>query len=201
MQQYLEHPTEEALERFLLNQSHEEELEVLETHILACDSCITRLETLETQVTAIKTALKDLPEDSPDRQVSNEGRSWRSWFTIPRLAWAGAAAGLTVCLALSTPVQINLSPERSAKTFVVPEWRPLHVHLNTADLTDGPVSAQLVTGQGAEIWRASSAVKAEQAELNLPRLTKPGNYFLRLYSPSKGSQDGTLLREFAFQVK
>ena len=54
---YLEHPSEEALERFLLNRSEESEVEILETHVLACESCITRLETLESDLITLKTAL------------------------------------------------------------------------------------------------------------------------------------------------
>ena len=60
MQQYLEHPTEEALERFLLHQSQEAEIEIVETHILACESCVERLEVLETHIAATKIALAEL---------------------------------------------------------------------------------------------------------------------------------------------
>jgi hypothetical protein len=49
--------TEEALERFLLHQSRDEELEVLESHILACESCVTRLEDLEVWLAVTKLAL------------------------------------------------------------------------------------------------------------------------------------------------
>ena len=44
MTDYLDHPNEEALERFLRNEVQESELETIETHILACESCVTRLE-------------------------------------------------------------------------------------------------------------------------------------------------------------
>ena len=59
---YREHPSEEALERFLLNMSPEEEVEGFETHILACGYCIEQLETLETQIAATRLALQTLED-------------------------------------------------------------------------------------------------------------------------------------------
>jgi hypothetical protein len=55
---YRDHKDDEALERFLLNMSSEEELEILESHIIACGYCIERLETLETDIGAIRLALR-----------------------------------------------------------------------------------------------------------------------------------------------
>ncbi len=55
---YIDHPTEEALERFLLHHSEEQELEIVETHILACESCVSRLESLESDIAASKLALR-----------------------------------------------------------------------------------------------------------------------------------------------
>ncbi len=91
---YREHPSEEALERFLLNMSPEEELESVETHVLACGRCVDQLETLETQIAATRLALQTLETKRNSKSSVETSSSWKSWFTIPRLSFAatGAAA-------------------------------------------------------------------------------------------------------------
>src|SRR5437868_15481827 len=80
---YLDHPTEDALERLLLHQSREEELEVLEAHILACESCVTRLENLEVWLATTKLALNENLYQQSIKATANERPSWRrSWFTV-----------------------------------------------------------------------------------------------------------------------
>ena len=56
------HPSEEALERFLMNTSGPEELEATETHILCCDECLDQCETLEVEIALTRVALKNLEE-------------------------------------------------------------------------------------------------------------------------------------------
>lgn len=63
-QTHLEHPDEEALERFLLNMSPDEEREILETHVLACESCLDQLDALEIDIAATRLALSKLEEHS-----------------------------------------------------------------------------------------------------------------------------------------
>jgi anti-sigma factor RsiW len=197
MQHYLDHPSEEALERFLLKQSPETELEVVETHILACSSCVAKLEHLETQIAVTKIALEEL-QHAPQQAKSIPKSFWRSWFTVPKLAFAGAMAALALGIAAFLPAQVTLSAYRGAETIVVPEWRPLQVQLSAIDLPEGPVAVQLVNAEGAEIWKGRDSIRRERLEVRLPRITKDGNYFLRLYT---GSNDAELLREFAFRVK
>ena len=208
MQQYLEHPTEEALERFLLNQFQEEELEVLETHILACEPCVARLEWLENQIATTKIALEKLQQNSSSERSAAESRSWKTWFTIPRLSWAGAVAALALGIALvphftsaPAPVQVSLSAYRDNGSTVVPEGRPLHLDLNAADLGDGSVIVQLVNEQGVQIWKGSGAIQGDRTNANLPQIKEAGNYFLRLYGVAKDSSTGNLLREFTIRVQ
>jgi hypothetical protein len=203
MQKYLEHPTEEALERFLLHQSDQEELDLVETHVLACDACVARLEELETQISDIKVAAQEWQRD-PRRERSREKRSWRSWFTIPTLSWAGACAALLLGIAaipLFVPKDVKLTAYRDNQVSEVPEWRPVRVQLNAQDLPEGPVGAQLLTWNGSEVWSGTSAVRHDQVEVELPRLKRSGNYFLRLYALEPDHTRGDLLREFPFQVK
>lgn len=55
---YRAHPTDENLERFLLNICQAEERELIEIHILACESCVDQLEALEIEIAATRLALK-----------------------------------------------------------------------------------------------------------------------------------------------
>ena len=56
----LDHPSEEALERFLLHDIRGHELVRLEGHILACERCIACLEDIELDVAATKLALRHI---------------------------------------------------------------------------------------------------------------------------------------------
>jgi len=226
---YLEHPTEEALERFLLNRSEESEAETLETHILACEACVTRLESLELQITDLKAALVQFEEARINKELKPARSSWKNWLSLPTLSWAGAACaalliGVTVmphamhkaqfaslsesgaaagdlsaCRG-SDSTDTTLATCRGTGTSIFPESRPLKLRVDTTDLPHGPVDIQLVNGEGTEVWQGQTAVNNDRAELKLPKISQSGPYFLRLYAPSAGSEH-ELLREFRFEVK
>jgi hypothetical protein len=197
-QSYFEHPAEEALERFLLRRSPEDELELVETHVLACESCIKRLETMELQIEALKIALKKEQETVKAR----DRKSWFSSFLFPTLSWAGAAAGIALCVSLSRPADVSLSAYRGIESTAAPQFRPLHFHLNATDV-NGPVTVEVVNAtNGAQVWKGNSTVANERANVDVPRIAHRGSYLLRLYTPgSSGNTGGELLREFAFTVK
>jgi hypothetical protein len=197
---YQKHPSDEALERFLLNQSQDEELDVIETHILACEACVTQLEALELQIAAAKIALREM-ESIPAKQRSATA-GWRSWFTVPALSWAGAAAAAAgAIMFFSIPRETTVSAYRGTETAVVSEWRPLRLQLNTTDLEPGPVTVELVNANGLPVWKGSSVAKNDKVAVSLPRLTHSGKHFLRLYSPGQNGAQGELLREYALEVK
>jgi hypothetical protein len=207
---YLDHPTEEALERFLLHQSQEAELEVLETHILACESCVTRLEDLEVWLAATKLALNESLAQKSVKATANERPSWRrSWFTVRNFSLAGTLAALGLGIVIvpqmirpTVPVsEVTLSAYRGIETSVVPEGHRLHVRLETTDLAEGPVTASIVNSTGAEIWSGTTVIRHEKVEITVPPITEAGPHFLRLYAPSQGNSQGDLLREFMFQVE
>ncbi len=225
---YLEHPSEEALERFLLNRSEEAEVEILETHVLACESCIIRLETLESDLATLKTALVAVQEERIQKELNPSQSSWKNWFTLPRLSWAGAACaalavGLVVVpqsvhkLQLSSAnsasiaegdlsacrgdgADADLATCRGAETATLPEGRPLNLRVDTTDIPQGAVDIQVVNGNGLEIWKGQTTVSNERAQVKLPEISQAGPYFLRFYAPNAGSEH-ELLREFRFEVK
>lgn len=199
------HPAEETLERFLLRQCSEPEEETVETHILACDACVSRLEALEAQIAAIKTALGELQREKAFAAAAEHGAR-KQWFTVPNLSWAGAAAVLAAGLIITPELRrsepaadVTLSTYRDMQTGVVPEGRPLHVHFNAEGLPDGPVTVQLVNETGAELWKGAGVIRQEKAEVTAPKIAQDGAYLFRLYAGVK--QQGELLREYSFQVK
>jgi hypothetical protein len=77
----------------------------------------------------------------------------------------------------------------------------LQLHLNAADLAEGPVTVELVDHSGSTVWKGLSVVQRDKVNVTLPRIKKAGPHFLRLYAPAQGDAQSELLREFALQVK
>lgn len=212
---YLDHPNEEALERFLRNEAQESELEIIETHILACESCVTRLEALELDLAAVKVACRELQTERIQKEAARS-RSWRDWFTLPALSWAGAAAVLALGITAVPqflPRDVNLTATRGLETgmtlspcgtleaAVVPEGRPLDLHLKADDLPEGRVNLEIVNGVGKRVWQGAGIIKQQRANVVVPRITTAGAYFLRLYNPAQAGSEPDVLREFRFEVR
>lgn len=212
---YLDHPNEEALERFLRNEAQESELEIIETHILACESCVTRLEALELDLAAVKVACRALQTERIQKEAARS-RSWRDWFTLPALSWAGAAAVLALGITVVPqflPRDVNLTATRGLETgmtlspcgtleaAVVPEGRPLDLHLKADDLPEGRVNLEIVNGVGKRVWQGAGIIKQQRANVVVPRITTAGAYFLRLYNPAQTGSEPDVLREFRFEVR
>jgi hypothetical protein len=199
---YREHPCEEALERFLLNMSSKEELEGLEPHVLACESCIDQLETLETQIAATRLALQRLEAQRMSRRSVERFSGLKSWFTIPRLSFGAASAvAAAVAIFFSIPSDVSLTAYRGTETAIVSEGRPLHMHLNAAGLNSGNIAVELANHEGSIVWNGTSVVRHDTVDVTLPRLTQSGTYFLRLYSAPQPGTEGVLLREYALNAK
>ncbi len=226
---YLEHPNEEALERFLLHRSEDQELDVVETHILACESCITRLENLELQINDLKAALAHWEEKRIQNELNPKRSIWKSWFSVPNLSWAGAACAALIFGLTFVPHALHNSPNspagttqmaerdltacagsngsdtdlatcRGVEVATLPENRPLNLRLDATDIPEGPVDVQVVGADGSEIWQGQTMVTNQRARVKLPQISQPGPYFLRFYAPGAGTEH-ELLREFRFEIK
>jgi hypothetical protein len=202
---YLDHPAEEVLERFLLHRSDEQETDVVETHILACESCVTRLEALEIEIAATKLALQELHKERVEKAAAKQQVTSRTWFTLPRLSMAGGVAALAIGIGLlpqfmhtgASPAEINLVAYRSLESPVVPKDRPLEVHLNANGLSENRVKVELVTNDGKEIWQHVASVDQSRIDLEVPKITETGTYLFRVSDPANQSE----LREFSFEIK
>jgi hypothetical protein len=210
---FKDHPSEESLERYLLHRSSSGELDTIETHILACDDCVARLERAELYIATMRAACREVKEAE---RHTVPVTSWidraTGWLTPLRLSWTAGLAVLVAALIVApaqfahrspvSPAHVNLAAWRGAESVSVPSRRPLNVRLNSIDLPDGAVGVQLVDSLGREVSHGSTSISQESAQVSLPALQTTGTYFLRLYSVSdtkSGQRD--LLREFAFQAK
>ena len=194
------HPSEDLLEKFAQQRCNEEELEVVETHILGCEICVTKLEEIEDFLNAFQ----------PGYEEFRRSRSWpvkRSSFQwgIGIAAAAVLGVGLSFVPRLSNhgisslpAVQVQLSAERGNEAVIAPASRSLHIRLTATDLPQGTLAVEAVNAFGNSVWKGATEVTHEEATVSLPPMA-PGYYFLRLYAGTKDESD--LLREFAFQIK
>ena len=198
-----DHPHEDALERFLLGQSEEEELEVVETHLLACEACVTRLETLEFDIAATKVALQIMRAEEAKKLQPITNKGWKTWFTEQRLSWVGVA--MAACAILITiaaaPREVTLAAYRGTESISVVEWRFLQMHLKAIDIPAGPVGIEVVDSRGATVWQGQAAAKNDNIDVRVPPFTKDGTYYLRIYSAASNNTLGELQREFSLQAK
>ena len=202
MQEHLNHPSEENLERFVLHQMQEEELEGFESHILACDSCVARLEYLELNITATKMALSQLHQEKVAENYAAQKSSRLSWLKVSGFSLAGAAAAIALTVSVlpgSRVVEKDMSAYRGSETTELPANRPLFLHLNASDLPSEPVSVELIGEEGNQVWKGAGVIDHQKVDAHLPKITEKGSYLVRLYASNQSGSE--LLREFSFEVK
>jgi anti-sigma factor RsiW len=205
MQPQIQHPTEETLENFLLHRMQDEELETTETHILACDSCVARLEAMEIQLEATRIALAEFHNETVEKNYAATKSSRWAWLKVPSLSLAGAGAALAIALGIVpqfTTVERSVNAVMGSEVTAVPANRSLLLHLNAKDLPQEKVSVQVVSADGNEVWKGNSSVHNDTVDAKLPKFHDKGNYLIRLYEPGENaSTEGSLLREFSFAVE
>jgi len=106
----LEHVSEKLLERYLAQQGSESEVEVVETHLLICDSCQSRLDELEDYRSVVRQGFALLASQPQKSKALGWGRTttapswcWRS-FT---LSDSRISCGTVVC-PLSVRVDVDI---------------------------------------------------------------------------------------------
>jgi hypothetical protein len=190
------HPDEETLERFIMNRCREDELEVIEAHVIGCEACVERLETLEQELLDIKSGAA-LYLESLQKQETREKKPKTRWsfkfFAVPAFSMAAAAAAF-VFATFVTPRDVTLSAYRGSEVAAVPQGHSLRLHLNARDLPAGPVTIEVVGDDGTETWKGNSTVAGDQAKVEIPAIRNPGEYLVRLED-----KQGEVLREFAIR--
>jgi hypothetical protein len=224
---FVEHPPEEALERYLLDHAPEKELIEVETHLFVCEQCMDRVEHIrEFQVT-----LRDgfaLYRDEAARKAEARTPSvfarllncanpltWRVSGRLPPWAIVAAtAAPLLGALLLGVflrsdlrqpsgaPFDVSLTALRGDESGTeVPTGRKIEFHLNVEGLGPTPFSVMVVDSDGRPVGPVQPSVGTEHPVVELPPF-RGGTYFLRLYVTKDGHADqNKLLREFSFQAR
>ena len=203
---YADHPTNDVLEEYLLGSLPEHDLEALEAHVLACDACVVRLELLDTDVSAIKLALRDLSNQDSSKWRPYAISVWNR-LSPPPLAWATIAASLVLCASLPRIAQhraarpeVALHAYRGSEVTVVPIHQSAILAADAIGLPSDKFSVQVVNPDGREIWTGWTSVRNNRANVALPALNA-GTYLLRFYGRVSSSTNAALLREFAFEVR
>jgi hypothetical protein len=202
----LEHLAEEVLERFVLQQSCESEIETVETHFLACENCVERLEQVELYISATKLALQQLHTEQVARSVAKRKARGFAWFSVPRLSIVGSFAMVIIALSVAPrvyreknpAVNVELTTYRGLESPVLPKDRNLHVRLNAKGLDGTLTVVKLVNGDGFELWKQQAAIRDNIVTIEVPQIHSTGDYLFRLYAPGNSAES---VREFSVDVE
>jgi hypothetical protein len=200
----LGHLTESALEEYAFQRLPEDQIELTETHLLACESCVNRLEEMETYIGAMKRGLRALQADQTLNHVVTVPSTL---LRFPSLRWAAVAALLAVGVCVPVLVRnnaptalVSLHAYRGSEAVTVPRLRETTLLIDARDLPREAVRVQVVDAFGAVVWTGTTKIEGDSARVVLPAQAKNGAYFLRVYG-ADSKPYGNLLREFAFDVR
>ncbi len=179
-----------------MGSSSQEEIALIEEHLLICEGCQDRLRESDDYVLAMRGA----SEQSRRYERSSKGREWR----FP--AWFPALTAVACCLLLAViafrfvrppgpAVAISLSALRSnGAGIAAPSGRELILHPDLTGLAENPTyRLEIVDGTGRPV-RQGTLVRVHN-EIKVPGLGA-GLYFVRVYLPA-----GELLREYGLEIQ
>jgi hypothetical protein len=198
------HASEELLESYALGSLEEPVLGELEEHLLVCSRCQDHLKEIDTYHAAMKSAAARLEGEDESRK-----RLWTrvsGALTARRLGWimalvTVALAGLALRLWLnpaapSSPVALVLETSRSSEVLHAPTRRVLELSLDIKGLPAYPLYlVETVDAFGHMQAQSRAAVSEGRVKTSLAKGLRPGNYFIRLYTPSR-----ELLREYGLVI-
>jgi len=198
------HPSEESLESYALGSLEEPVLGELEEHLLLCSRCQDQLKEIDAYHVAMKSAAAQLENQNESRK-----RLWTRLsgaLTVRRLGWTMAL--VTVALgglalrqwlsptAVSPAVALVLETSRGSEVRHAPARRALDLSLDIKGLPAYPVYAvETVDALGRVQAESMAAVSEGRVRTSLSKGLRPGNYFVRIYTPSR-----QLLREYGLVI-
>ena len=199
------HASDEFLEQYALGLLTGPLLAQVEEHLLLCSRCQEHLTETDRYVAAMRGAARRLDQDDESRK-----RSWTAIsgaLTFRRLGWgmalaALALAGLALRLGLnpahsSQPFAVALQTSRGSEPQHAPARRPLDLSL---DITALPLftayQVETVDAMGRVEAQSSVGASGGRVRTSIAKGLPSGNYFIRLYSPSR-----ELLREYGMRIE
>jgi hypothetical protein len=193
------HGTEEQLEQYALGRLAGADLISLEEHLLLCDACQVRLDEIGPFAIGMREALSLQPAVAP----SATSKDWFAWLRRPvfAMAVAGAVALIAIVAVVSTgrtklaPIAaLQLTSIRGEMQATSPA-REYDLTLADAPQAGSPFRVEVVNGNGEAVWKGSADGNIT-AGVKIQQALQPGDYFVRLYSPS-----GSLVHEYGFRVR
>ena len=196
------HPGDDELERYAMGLLPESEVAPFEEHLLLCETCRHRLHAADDYTGAMQGASAALRKRDGMAPVRVRQPIWTWLRLIPAVAALGILVVVLGWWSRSSdldgpPFAISLAATRGVDDGAwVPAGTWLLVRLDLAGLPDYPsYSIEMVNDTGIAVWHGDGKAVDAKIESRIPQ-TKPGAYFIRVYSPS-----GELLREFGLKVR
>jgi anti-sigma factor RsiW len=206
MKDFEQHCSEESFESYAMGRLDDPRTEVLEEHLLLCEPCRNRLVETEQYIKAMKAASARLRKEAQAAPESAFNRI-KSWFAIPTVAWAAAAAALVLVVFASgtflrqngsnaSPVAVALTAVRGGAVTTTAN-HPLDLTLDARGLElTNSATVEVVNANGATVEKATAIVSGDSATAHLGKL-RAGAYFVRLFKT--GSTEP--VREYALQAQ
>ena len=198
------HATDETLESYAMGSLDGPALAKVEEHLLVCPHCQEQLKEADSYVAAMRNAAAGLELEDESR------KEWwtrvSTAFTLRRIGWAMAITALLV-LGISLrvglrsapsvqPLALALEANRGSELQRAPAGRPLVLSLDATGLPVLPAyDVEAVDAQGAVQAQFRAVTAQPGIQIQLAGGLRRGNYFIRIYSPSR-----ELLREYGVRV-
>lgn len=197
------HPTENTLEAYALNRLSANQVADIETHLLVCEACQSKVVELDDYTRSMRAVLREAPAVKTDVVRQNPFGRWAApWAGVALAATALLAIGIYVWLpnAPGTPVKVELSALRGIETGAAPAPAgvPLDLQIKTTRV-DGRTGfrIEVVTSVGAPAWDGPLQNTAEgRPNVRIEKGLSAGSYWVRLYDPAN-----QLLQEYGLHLR
>ena len=198
------HASDETLESYAMGSLGGPVLAEVEEHLFVCPHCQEQLKEIDSYVGAMRSAAAGL-------ELKDEARKefWTrvsGTLTFRRIGWAMAIASLLI-LGISLRLGLRSAPSAQLLALVLetnrgselqraPARRPLTLSLDVTGLPTLPAyDVDVVDSKGVAQAQFHAVTAESGINVQLAEGLRRGNYFIRIYSPSRER-----LREYGLQV-
>lgn len=200
------HGTDDQLEQYALGRLPDSDLPWVEEHLMICPACQERLNGIGDFAIGMREALA-LPDPEPETaalQRKGPARAdWFGWLRRPAFAMAVAFAALVIVAGIFSSSRTTYAPSASLQLTAMRGEMPLAAPAREFDLTltdgpreGGPFRVNVVNAMGTSMWSGLAVSGPSGVKVAVQQPLAPGDYFVRLYSPS-----GAILHEYGFRIR